>query len=196
MPVAGGLLIGGLLVAGTAAAGLAALSGGGTPPAPGRLQAVKVLGVSQTPDCAALTAALGAGRAVDTAKAIACDQQESNAMEALRQDARAQGRRSAAGSSPTCSAVDRRAAAGDPTLDYDLAFHCRQRERYAGRTNELDGMSEGSFTAFCRGVRARRDRGEPVDPFPQAFCAQESGTVPWHAASPPAAPSSGPTGGP
>ncbi|WP_377271998.1 hypothetical protein [Peterkaempfera sp. SMS 1(5)a] len=170
----GGLLAGGLLVTGTVVALLAAFWADDTTAVNGGVPVVRVLGVSQSSDCAALTAALTAGRDVDTAQAIACDQQESVRMDVLRSRARARGEQSAVGSSPTCAAVDRRAAVGDPTLDFDLAFHCRQRERFAGRTNELDGVAGHDITSLCRGVRARRDRGEPVAPLPLAFCSQET----------------------
>ncbi|WP_055586136.1 hypothetical protein [Peterkaempfera griseoplana] len=171
---AGGLLAGGLLVTGTAVALVAAFWADDTSAVNSGLPVVRVLGVSQSSDCAALTAALLAGRSVDTAQAIACDQQESARMGVLRSRARARGEQTTTGSSPTCAAVDRRAAAGDPTLDLDLAYHCRQRERFADRSDGLGGMAGHDLTSLCRGVRARRDRGEPVAPLPLAFCSQET----------------------
>lgn len=193
-PALGGLLVGGLLVGGTAIAATAVFSGNGTAPDRSRIPVVRVLGVNQSTRCAELTAALTARRRVDTGEAIACDQQESAQMDLLRRHARARGEHSVAGSSPTCSAVDRRAAAGDPTLDFDLAFHCRQRERFAARANELDGVTDRSMTSLCRGVEARRARGEPVAPFPEAFCAHEATRTPTPGGSP--RPVGSPTGWP
>ncbi|MFF4648939.1 hypothetical protein [Streptomyces sp. NPDC001380] len=176
-PVLGGLLVGALLAAGTAAAALGALSGGGAAPARERLPQVRVLGASQSADCAALTSALEAGRAVDTARAVACDRQESAAMEDLRRQAGRLGLRSAEGPSPTCSAVDRRAAAGDRTLDPGLALHCRRHARFAGRAHEPAGAAGPGATSFCRSVRSRLARGLPVAPFPRDFCARGPGAA-------------------
>ncbi|MFJ6213862.1 hypothetical protein ACIQGZ_11105 [Streptomyces sp. NPDC092296] len=163
VPVVGGLLVAGLLTAGTGtwlALRPDASAGGHTA---GTVTA-GVVAAGQSADCAALTAALTAGRTVDTGRAIACERQEATALDAMRRQALARGERPAAGSSTICAAVERRAAQGDPALDRDLAFHCRQHEHFGpGGGPDPDG-------SFCRGVRARAARGAPLTTFQRSLC--------------------------
>lgn len=124
--------------------------------------------------CAAVQQQIAAGQSVDVAAAKRCDQQEFAELENARQAARAQGQKPAMQISRTCRLVNERAARGDATLDFDLAFHCRQRERFANTTNAVSGLGEGGqLSSLCRGAQVRKARGESVDAFTEAFCAQE-----------------------
>ncbi|MFD0686279.1 hypothetical protein [Actinomadura fibrosa] len=162
--------------------------------------------------CARIHGQLAAGQAVDVGAAQQCDQVEFGALENERQAARAAGEKPAMRNSATCEAVNARAARGDATLDFNLAFHCRQRERFANTVNAQNGVGEpNKVTSLCLGVRARKARGEAVDPFVRSFCDKEeaaaggAGTggqggqagagqtaAPTPAASAPAAPSASP----
>lgn len=125
--------------------------------------------------CGAVHQQIASGANVNVAQAIQCDQQEFQALENTRQAARAAGQKPAMQNSATCQAVNARAAKGDATLDFNLAFHCRQRERFANNVNALNGNGAASqLTSLCQGVQARLSRGEVVDRFQQTFCGQEA----------------------
>lgn len=127
-----------------------------------------------SPSCAALQQQITAGGSVDVAAAESCDQSQFAALENARQAARAKGQKPPMQISGICQAVDARAAKGDPTLDFGLAFHCRQRERFANTVNALNGAgSANKVTSLCQGAAARQSRGEPVDAFTQSFCGAE-----------------------
>ncbi|GAA1824068.1 septal ring lytic transglycosylase RlpA family protein [Planosporangium flavigriseum] len=125
--------------------------------------------------CAAVHQQIASGGNVNVAQAIQCDQQEFQALENARQAARAAGQQPAMQNSATCQAVNARAAKGDATLDFNLAFHCRQRERFANTVNAQNGDGAAKqVTSLCQGVQARLSRGENVDAFQQTFCGQEA----------------------
>jgi hypothetical protein len=125
--------------------------------------------------CGAVHQQIASGANVNVAQAIQCDQQEFQALENTRQAARAAGQKPAMQNSVTCQAVNARAAKGDGTLDFNLAFHCRQRERFANSVNALNGNGAANqLTSLCQGVQARLSRGEIVDAFQQTFCGQEA----------------------
>jgi hypothetical protein len=141
--------------------------GGGQERAAGRVAA-------ESPACARIRADVAAGRAVDVAAAENCDAAEFAALENERQAARAQGAKPAMRVSATCQAVNARAAQGDPALDFGLAFHCRQRERFAATTNAVSGLGPAAkISSLCLGERAKKARGEKVDAFTESFCGKE-----------------------
>jgi hypothetical protein len=132
---------------------------------------------AQAPRCAELTDAIERGEAINVGPAIQCDEEELLALETARQQARAQGGKPAMRDSPTCEAVNARAVAGDATLGWDLAFHCRQRERFANQVNVLNGNAEKQLTSLCRGIQARLERAEPVDRLQETVCGQEAEAI-------------------
>ncbi|MDQ1646800.1 MAG: hypothetical protein QOJ50_2984 [Cryptosporangiaceae bacterium] len=136
-----------------------------------------VLAGKVTPACAALTSQIKNRGTVNTAQAIQCDQAEFASMENARQQARAKGQKPPMGVSPTCAAVDARAATGDSTLDFTLAFHCRQQERFANATNVANGVAKKEITSLCQGVALRASRGQSVDRFQASFCSLEGANV-------------------
>lgn len=124
--------------------------------------------------CAQVQQQISAGQAVDVGAAKQCDQVEFAALELERQAARARGEQPAVLNSNTCEAVNARAAQGDSALDFDLAFHCRQRERFANATNAQTGAGPAKkVTSLCLGARAKKARGETVDAFTESFCGPE-----------------------
>jgi hypothetical protein len=137
-------------------------------------------GSNSATGCNAVHQQIAAGGNVNVAQAIQCDQQEFQALENARQAARAAGQKPAMQNSATCQAVNARAAKGDATLDFNLAFHCRQRERFANNVNALNGnalngnAAGNQLTSLCQGVQARLARSENVDAFQQTFCGQEA----------------------
>jgi hypothetical protein len=151
-----------------------------------------VLAGTVTPGCAALANQIKNSTAVNTAQAIQCDQAEFASMENARQQARAKGQKPPMGVSPTCTAVDARAATGDSTLDFTLAFHCRQQERFANATNVTNGVAKKEVTSLCKGVALRASRGQTVDRFQATFCGQEGANVGAGQPAPPQAPASQP----
>lgn len=111
---------------------------------------------------------------VDVGRAQQCDQEEFKVLEDQRQAARARGEKPPVQVSETCRLVNERAADGDPELDFDLAFSCRQRERFANTTNATNGLApSGRLTSLCEGAERRQQRGDDVDDFTKTFCAQE-----------------------
>ncbi len=131
---------------------------------------------ASTPECQAIHQQIAAHRSVDVAAAERCDQIEFAALENVRQAARARGEKPAMQISQTCTLVNERAAQGDATLDFTLAFDCRQRERFANTVNAQNGVgAAGKTTSLCRGAQVRQARGETVDAFTRTFCAQEAG---------------------
>lgn len=129
---------------------------------------------AESSGCAALQQRITAGRAVDVAAAERCDQTQFARLENERQAARAKGEKPAMQVSAVCRAVDAQAAKGDPDLDFGLAFHCRQRERFAGTVNATSGLGPANkVTSLCLGARAKKARGEAVDAFTESFCSKE-----------------------
>jgi hypothetical protein len=63
------------------------------------------------------------------------------------------------------------------TLGWDLAFHCRQRERFANQVNVLNGNAVKQLTSLCRGIQARLERAEPVDRLQETVCGQEAEAI-------------------
>jgi hypothetical protein len=124
--------------------------------------------------CAQIRQDVAAGRAVNVGAAQNCDQTEFAALENQRQAARAKGEKPAMQISATCQAVNERAAQGDPALDFTLAFHCRQRERFADTTNAVSGLGPANkISSLCLGERAKKARGESADAFTESFCSKE-----------------------
>jgi hypothetical protein len=124
--------------------------------------------------CAQIRQDVAAGKAVNVGAAQNCDQTEFAALENQRQAARAKGEKPAMQISATCQAVNARAAQGDPALDFNLAFHCRQRERFANTTNAVSGLGPANkISSLCLGERAKKARGETVDAFTESFCSKE-----------------------
>lgn len=133
----------------------------------------KVAG-SSSAACAQIQQQISAGRSVDVGAAKQCDQAEFAALEQERQAARARGEKPSVKNSNTCEAVNQRAAQGDSALNFDLAFHCRQRERFANAKNAEVGLAPANqVTSLCLGARAKKQRGEEVDAFTQSFCGPE-----------------------
>jgi hypothetical protein len=148
------------------AAGIAGCSGS---------QQVARQAAAGSPSCDALQRQIAAGASVDVAAAESCDQSQFAVLENARQVARAKGQKPAMQISGICQAVDARAAKGDPTLDFNLAFHCRQRERFANTVNALNGAGPANkLTSLCQGAAAKKARGQSVDAFTQSFCSAEA----------------------
>ncbi|MFG2003075.1 hypothetical protein ACGFNU_28345 [Spirillospora sp. NPDC048911] len=155
-------LLGVLCLAGTAACG------SGEQRVAGRVAA------QSSAACAQIQQQISAGQAVDVGAAKQCDQTEFAALEQERQAARARGEQPAVLNSKTCEAVNARAAQGDPALNFDLAFTCRQRERFANAKNAQTGAGPANkVTSLCLGARAKKARGETVDAFTETFCGPE-----------------------
>ncbi|MCP9965320.1 septal ring lytic transglycosylase RlpA family protein [Actinomadura madurae] len=154
-------------------AGLLAVLGGAVACGGGETRvAGQVAGESSA--CAQIRQDVAAGRAVNVGAAQNCDQTEFAALENQRQAARAKGEKPAMQISATCQAVNARAAQGDPALDFGLAFHCRQRERFANTTNAVSGLGPANkISSLCLGERAKKARGETVDAFTESFCGKE-----------------------
>lgn len=153
-------------------AGLLAVLGAGACGGGEQRQAGRV--AAESPGCAALQQRITAGRAVDVAAAEQCDQTQFARLENERQAARAKGEKPAMRVSAVCRAVDAQAAKGDPNLDFGLAFHCRQRERFADTVNATSGLGPANkVTSLCLGARAKKARGEAVDAFTESFCSKE-----------------------
>ena len=130
---------------------------------------------ASTPECQAIHQQIAARRSVDLGAAQNCDQTEFAVLENIRQAARARGEKPAMQISQTCTLVNKRAAQGDATLDFNLAFHCRQRERFANTVNAQNGVgAAGKITSLCQGAQLRQARGETVDVFTRTFCGQEA----------------------
>ncbi|MBO2466224.1 hypothetical protein [Actinomadura violacea] len=153
-------------------AGLLALLGAGACGAGEQRQAGRV--AAESSGCAALQQRIAAGRTVDVPAAERCDQTQFARLENLRQAARAKGEKPAMQVSAICRAVDAQAAKGDAKLDFGLAFHCRQRERFANTVNATSGLGPANkVTSLCLGARAKKARGETVDAFTESFCGKE-----------------------
>ncbi|MFF0522514.1 hypothetical protein ACFYTC_27725 [Actinomadura nitritigenes] len=153
-------------------AGLLAVLGAGACGGGEQRQAGRV--AAESSGCAALQRQITAGRAVDVAAAEQCDQTQFAELENERQAARAKGEKPAMQVSAICRAVDAQAAKGDAKLDFGLAFHCRQRERFADAVNATSGLGPANkVTSLCLGARARKARGEAVDAFTESFCGKE-----------------------
>ncbi|MBD2900456.1 hypothetical protein amrb99_94600 [Actinomadura sp. RB99] len=153
-------------------AGLLAVLGAGACGGGEQRQAGRV--AAESSGCAALQRQIAAGRAVDVAAAEQCDQTQFAELENQRQAARAKGEKPAMQVSAICRAVDAQAAKGDAKLDFGLAFHCRQRERFADAVNATSGLGPANkVTSLCLGARARKARGEAVDAFTESFCGKE-----------------------
>ncbi|HEU5029358.1 MAG TPA: hypothetical protein VFV01_30920 [Spirillospora sp.] len=154
------------------AAGLLAVLGAGA--CGGGEQRVAGRVAAESSGCAALQRQITAGRAVDVPAAEVCDQTQFAQLENLRQAARAKGEKPAMQVSAICRAVDAQAAKGDTKLDFGLAFHCRQRERFANTVNATSGLGPANkVTSLCLGAQAKRARGEAVDAFTDSFCSKE-----------------------
>ncbi|MGI5328125.1 hypothetical protein [Actinomadura nitritigenes] len=153
-------------------AGLLAVLGAGACGGGEQRQAGRV--AAESSGCAALQQRITAGQAVGVAAAEQCDQTQFAQLENRRQAARAKGEKPAMQVSAICRAVDARAAKGDTKLDFGLAFHCRQRERFANTVNATSGLGPANkVTSLCLGARAKKARGEAVDAFTESFCGKE-----------------------
>ncbi|QKG20358.1 septal ring lytic transglycosylase RlpA family protein [Actinomadura verrucosospora] len=153
-------------------AGLLALLGTGACGAGEQRQAGRV--AAESSGCAALQQRIAAGQTVDVAAAERCDQTQFAKLEDRRQAARAKGEKPAMQVSAICRAVDAQAAKGGANLDFGLAFHCRQRERFANTVNATSGLGPANkVTSLCLGARAKKARGEAVDAFTESFCSKE-----------------------
>jgi hypothetical protein len=129
---------------------------------------------SSSSGCNAIHRQIAARGAVDVGAAQLCDQAEFGTLENARQAARHKGQKPAMQISQTCRLVDQRAAQGDQSLNFTLAFGCRQRERFANEVNARNGLGPaGKITSLCLGAQAREARGDAVDTFTRTFCSQE-----------------------
>ncbi|WP_225992645.1 septal ring lytic transglycosylase RlpA family protein [Actinomadura montaniterrae] len=173
------------------AAGLLAVLGAGACGGGEQREAGRV--AAESSGCAALQQRITAGQAVDVAAAEVCDQTQFARLENQRQAARAKGEKPAMQVSAICRAVDAQAAKGDAKLNFGLAFHCRQRERFANTVNATSGLGPANkVTSLCLGARAKKARGEAVDAFTDSFCGKEEAAAGGSSAAPepssPAAP--------
>ncbi|WP_202124980.1 RlpA-like double-psi beta-barrel domain-containing protein [Actinomadura physcomitrii] len=156
----------------------ASACGGGEQREAGRVAA-------ESSGCAALQQEITASRAVDVAAAERCDQTQFAQLEDRRQAARAKGEKPTMQISAICQAVDAQAAKGDAKLDFGLAFHCRQRERFANTVNATSGLGPANkVTSLCLGARAKKARGEAVDAFTESFCGKEEAAAGGTSAAP------------
>jgi hypothetical protein len=167
------------------AAGLAAILGGAAACGGGQERTAGQV-AAESSACAQIRQDIAAGRAVDVGAAENCDQAEFAALEDQRQAARAKGEKPAMQVSATCRAVNERAAQGDPALDFGLAFHCRQRERFANTANAVSGLGPANkISSLCLGERAKKARGESTDAFTESFCGNEEAAAKNAGAAPP-----------
>lgn len=123
--------------------------------------------------CDALLEQIEAGQEVDASAAIACAEEDFDAVQDERQLARAQGKAIALENGEICDAVNERAELFDPNLALELALACQQRELIVNKVNVDDGIAEEELSSLCQGAQALQARGGQVPQYLVDFCFAE-----------------------